>query len=84
MSEMAHFTETTTRSERLEGRRSFLFAGEQERLTVIIRSELDISPFADGSDFREDPNGPSNREAADALVGLASQLLQTPIGNRLP
>jgi hypothetical protein len=83
MSEMAHFTETSVVRDRERGRRVFEFNGQQERLTVIIRSELDRSPYADGSDFREDPNGPSNRETADALVGLASQLLQTPISNRL-
>jgi hypothetical protein len=83
MSEMAHFIETGNDRARREGRRVFEFHGEQERMTVTIVSELDASPFADGSDFQADPNGPSNREAADALVGLASQLLQTPIGNRL-
>lgn len=78
------FTETTSRDDRRQGRRVFRHDGESESLVVSIVSSIDTSPFADGSAFRPDPNGPSNREAAEALVSLAAQLLRQPVGNHLP
>lgn len=83
MNDIAHFTEITTPADRREGRRIFRHQGESESLVVSIVSSIDMSPMGDGSAFRPDPNGPSNRETADALVGLASQLLNQPVGNRL-
>lgn len=81
--DIAIFREITEPRERLSGRRTFRAENQNEKLIVSIVSEIDVSPMGDNTEFRADPNGPSNREAADTLVGLASQLLGQPIGSRL-
>lgn len=78
------FSEITTGDDRRQGRRVFRRDSECESLVVTIVSSIDLSPLADGTGFRPDPNGMSNREAGEALVGLAAQMFHQAIGNQLP
>lgn len=77
------FREVTTAQHRQAGMRAFLREDAAELVAISVGTSIDCSPLGDGSDFRPDPNGGSNREIGERLVLLGAQLLAQPIGTSL-